>query len=75
MQNSGRSHRTDRKIFTPLFADGHNLIADETGDAAIIEWGNGRLNIIRKGEKNYLIATNFNIVSPKKLPVNVRDTI
>jgi uncharacterized protein with HEPN domain len=39
----------------------HNLIADATGDAAIIEWGNTGLKIIRKGDKDYLIATNFNI--------------
>jgi hypothetical protein len=36
------------------------LIADSTGDAVIIEWGNGQLNFIRKGDKNHLVATNFN---------------
>lgn len=38
----------------------HILMADATGDAALIEWGNNQLNFIRKGDKNYLIATNFN---------------
>ena len=39
----------------------HILIADATGDAVIVEWGNNKLNFIRKGESNYLVATNFNI--------------
>ena len=39
----------------------HILIADASGDAAVVEWGNNKLNFIRKGEKNYLTATNFNI--------------
>ena len=39
----------------------HILVADAKGDAAIIEWGNNKLNFIRKGDNNYLIATNFNI--------------
>ncbi len=39
----------------------HILIVDASGDAAIIEWGNNKFNILRKGEKNYLVATNFNI--------------
>jgi hypothetical protein len=39
----------------------HILIADASGDAAIVEWGGNKLNIIRKGESNYLVATNFNI--------------
>ena len=38
----------------------HILLADASGDAALIEWGNNQLNFIRKGDKNYLIATNFN---------------
>jgi len=38
----------------------HILIADSTGDAAIMEWGNGKVNFVRKGDKSYLIATNFN---------------
>lgn len=43
----------------------HNLIADATGDAAIIEWGNDQLNVIRKGDNNFLVATNFNITESK----------
>lgn len=39
----------------------HILIADASGDAAIVEWGNNKLNFIKKGDKNYLVATNFNI--------------
>jgi hypothetical protein len=47
----------------------HILIADSTGDAVIMEWGNGNVNFVRKGDKSYLIATNFNqsetnIISP-----------
>ena len=38
----------------------HILLADASGDAALIEWGNNQLNFIRKGDENYLIATNFN---------------
>ena len=38
----------------------HILIADSTGDAAIMEWGNGKVNFVRKGDKSYLIATNVN---------------
>ncbi len=38
----------------------HILLADATGDAALIEWGNNQLNFLRKGDENYLIATNFN---------------
>jgi len=39
----------------------HVLVADASGDAVIFEWGNNKLNFIRKGDKNFLIATNFNI--------------
>ena len=42
----------------------HILIADSTGDATIIEWGNGKVNFVRKGDKPYLIATNFNQSEP-----------
>jgi hypothetical protein len=39
----------------------HVLVADASGDAVIFEWGNNKLNCLRKGSKNFLIATNFNI--------------
>lgn len=39
----------------------HILVADASGDAVIFEWGNNQLNLLRKGDKDYLIATNFNI--------------
>lgn len=42
----------------------HILIADGTGDATIMEWGNGKVNFVRKGDKSYLIATNFNQSEP-----------
>jgi hypothetical protein len=42
----------------------HILIADGTGDATIMEWGNGKVNFVRKGDKPYLIATNFNQSEP-----------
>lgn len=45
----------------PYLKYAHILVADAYGDAAIFEWGNGKLNIIMKGDKTYLIATNFNI--------------
>jgi hypothetical protein len=43
----------------------HILLADASGDAVIVEWGNNKLNFIRKGDKNFLIATNFNITESK----------
>jgi len=39
----------------------HILLADATGNAVIVEWGDNKMNFIRKGESNYLVATNFNI--------------
>ncbi len=39
----------------------HVLVADASGDAVIFEWGNNKLNYLRKSDKNFLIATNFNI--------------
>ena len=39
----------------------HILVADATGDAVIFEWGNNQMNYIRKGNHNFLIATNFNL--------------
>ena len=45
----------------------HILVADANGDAAIIEWGNNKLNFIRKGDNNYLIATNFNITEKQNI--------
>ena len=44
----------------PYLKHCHILVADAKGDAAIIEWGNNKLNFIRKGNNKYLIATNFN---------------
>ena len=29
-----------------------------------MEWGNGKVNFVRKGDKPYLIATNFNQSEP-----------
>jgi len=49
-----------KKYSVSFLAYCHILIADSTGDAVIMEWGNGRLNFVRKGDKNYLVATNFN---------------
>jgi hypothetical protein len=43
----------------------HILIADANGDAVVIEWGNDKLNFVTKGDKNFLIATNFNITESK----------
>ena len=51
----------------PSLQYAHDLIADATGDAAIIEWGNNKLNFIRKEDKNYLIATNFTISESKDI--------
>lgn len=45
----------------------HILIADANGDAVIVEWGNNKLNFITKGDKNFLIATNFNITESKEV--------
>jgi hypothetical protein len=42
----------------------HILIADSTGDAVIMEWGDRKVNFVRKGNKSYLIATNFNQSEP-----------
>lgn len=50
-----------KKYSMPSLQYAHDLIADATGDAVIVEWGNNEVNFIRKGNKNYLIATNFNI--------------
>jgi hypothetical protein len=36
-------------------------MADATGDAVIMEWGNNTLNFIAKEKDNFLIATNFNL--------------
>ncbi len=49
-----------KKYKMPYLKYCHILMADATGDAALIEWANNQLNFIRKGDKNYLIATNFN---------------
>jgi len=56
-----------KKYSHPSLQYAHELIADATGDAAIIEWGNNKLNFIRKGDKKYLIATNFNISESKNI--------
>jgi len=45
----------------PYLQHCHILLADATGDAVLIEWGNNKLNFLRKADKNFLIATNFNI--------------
>ncbi len=45
----------------PYLQYSHILLADATGDAVIVEWGDNKMNFIRKGESNYLVATNFNI--------------
>lgn len=45
----------------PYLKFSHILVADSTGDAAILEWGNNQMNFIRKGNNNFLIATNFNL--------------
>lgn len=50
-----------KKYRMPYLQFSHLLLADATGDAAIVEWGNDKLNFIRKDGRNYLIATNFNI--------------
>ena len=51
----------------PYLQYAHLLIADATGDATIIEWGNNQMNYIRKGDKKYLIATNFNISQSRNI--------
>lgn len=56
-----------KKYSHPSLQYSHNLIADSKGDAVIIECGNGKLNFIRKGDDNYLIATNFNITESKNI--------
>lgn len=45
----------------PYLKFSHILAADASGDAVIFEWGNNRMNFIRKDDENYLIATNFNL--------------
>jgi hypothetical protein len=56
------------KMFAqPFLQFSHILMADGSGDAVIFECGNGKLNFIRKGEKNFLIATNFNITESKNI--------
>ena len=45
----------------PYLEFSHLLLADADGDAAIVEWGNDKLNFIRKGQSDFLIATNFNL--------------
>lgn len=49
-----------KKYKMPYLKYCHILMADASGDAALIEWANDQLNFIRKGDENYLIATNFN---------------
>lgn len=56
-----------KKYSQPSLRYSHNLIADEFGDAAIIEWGNDKLNFIRKDDENFLIATNFNITESEDI--------
>ncbi|MCP4180140.1 MAG: linear amide C-N hydrolase [bacterium] len=56
-----------KKYSHPSLQYSHNLIADSKGDAVIIEWGNGKLNFIRKCDDNYLIATNFNITESENI--------
>ncbi len=53
----------------PYLKFSHILVADANGDAVIFEWGNNRMNFLKKGDNNYLIATNFNLtesVEPEK---------
>ncbi len=44
------------------FSD-HLLIADASGNSAVLEWMEGRLNIIRK-DKDYQLVTNFWLTDP-----------
>ncbi len=55
------------KYSLPYLQFCHILVADATGDAVIFEWGNNRINFIRKGEKDFLIATNFNLTETTDL--------
>ena len=43
---------------TPGLQNGKYLVADKTGESAVIEWGQGKLQILRRKEK-YQISTNF----------------
>lgn len=45
----------------------HILIADAKGIAVVVEWGNDKLNFITKDDKNFLIATNFNIIESENI--------
>ncbi len=54
-----------KKCAMPYLNGCHILIADKTGNAVIIEWGNDKLNIIPK-KKDYMIATNFNFTETDK---------
>jgi predicted choloylglycine hydrolase len=56
-----------KKYSHPSLRYGHDLIADANGDAVIVEWGNDKLNFISKDDKNFLIATNFNITESKNV--------
>lgn len=49
------------KYSLPYLRFCHILVADATGDAAVFEWGNNRINFLRKGDMDFLIATNFNL--------------
>jgi hypothetical protein len=51
----------------PFLQFSHILMADANGDAVIFEFGDGRLNFLRKGEKNFLVATNFNITESENV--------
>lgn len=44
---------------------GHFLLADAGGDAAVVEWVEGELRIIEKGERPYLLASNFYLSNPQ----------
>ncbi|QGY43445.1 hypothetical protein GM418_07160 [Maribellus comscasis] len=50
-----------QKYSQPYLKFSHILVADAKGGAVVFEWGNNRMNYIRKGDDNFLIATNFNL--------------
>ena len=54
-----------KQYYHPWLKYCHILIADANGDAVVVEWGNDKLSFKTKGDKNFLIATNFNITESK----------